>query len=175
MPVKLRRCAAPPMTLCSTVQQPRKPKSCRREGSRGEAAPASALSSKAASMTSRALLLSVATVVGYLRNSWYHAERSFSMQGFLESRGEAAPASTLSSKAASMTSRALLLSMATVVGYLRNQPLTPLGALLHHAGVPVEQSLLDRCTHQGRSRDALMAVVSADEQKRVTSQGPTTS
>ena len=81
------------MTLCSTVQQPRKPKSCRREGSRSEAAPASALSSKAASMTSRARRLSVATVVGYLRNTSHH----FQLFHFAE-----------------------VLSVTTVVGYLRN-------------------------------------------------------
>jgi hypothetical protein len=65
-PVKLSRCAQPPSTACSGQVQPRKPKSCRREGSSGLAAPPSAHSSKAASSTSLARLLSVATVVGYL-------------------------------------------------------------------------------------------------------------
>ena len=80
------------MTLCSTVQQPRKPKSCSLDGSSGEAAPPSTVLSKAASITSRALLLSVATVVGYLHEpqkglknltcrASFKEGRAFSVQG----------------------------------------------------------------------------------------------
>lgn len=52
--------------LCSTPVQPRKPKSWRREPSRGDCRPSSTLASNAASMRSRHLRLSVATAEGYL-------------------------------------------------------------------------------------------------------------
>ena len=120
MPSKFSRCAEPPMTLCSTVQQPRKPKSCSRDGSMGEAAPASTLRSKAASITSLARLLSVATVVGYLHICFDRADCHEKQHCQNHSRGKPAPASTLRSQAASITSLARLLSVATVVGCLQN-------------------------------------------------------
>lgn len=63
--VKDSRCAHPPMTLCSTLVQPRNPKSTRRLPTSGEAAPPSLVRSKAASTTSRERRDSVATQVGY--------------------------------------------------------------------------------------------------------------
>lgn len=62
----MSKCAQPPSTLCSTVQQPLKPKSCSRLRSSGLDLPPSTLVSKADSMMSLARRLAVATVVGYL-------------------------------------------------------------------------------------------------------------
>eukprot|EP00878_Enallax_costatus_P038534 GHUV01043840.1.p1 GENE.GHUV01043840.1~~GHUV01043840.1.p1 ORF type:complete len:115 (+),score=7.50 GHUV01043840.1:183-527(+) len=66
-PSKFSKCAQPPSTDCSTVVQPRKPKSCKRPLSRGLLRPPLADCSKEAPMTSRARRLRVATVVGYLQ------------------------------------------------------------------------------------------------------------
>ncbi len=63
--LKDSRCAHPPMTLCSTLVQPRNPKSTSRLPTSGEAAPPSLVRAKAASTTSRERRDSVATQVGY--------------------------------------------------------------------------------------------------------------
>ena len=66
-PTKLSRCAQPPMMLCSTVVQPRNPKSCSLLFTSGCDFPASLVLANDCSTTSRARRLRVATVVGYLK------------------------------------------------------------------------------------------------------------
>ncbi len=58
LPTKLSRCAQPPMMLCSTLVQPRKPKSCgARTPPRASASPAAAAPSTAAAAPQRGVWL----------------------------------------------------------------------------------------------------------------------